>query len=221
MNNPSLSHQAYRKIKRQIVSLQLAPGSVIDEARLREDLNLGRTPIREALLRLSLEKLVVIVPRRGMFVSDIGLTSLQQLLEVRVVTEGMAARYAAQRGTEAQWQEMQEILDSALDAEDGVVPNELLMEIDEACHQIIYDAADNEFLTDILITNYALSQRLWQYFLNKIQYMRSAIMEHQLILEALIARDDSRAASLMERHINTFQEELQSVILGSYERVTN
>lgn len=221
MNKTSLSHQAYKMIKRRIISLEMAPGSVIDEARLREELNLGRTPIREALLRLSLEKLVVIVPRRGMFVSDIGLTSLQQLFEVRVVTEGMAARYAAQRGTDAQWREMQEILDSAPDAKDGMVPNDLLMEIDEACHQIIYDAADNEFLTDILITNYALSQRLWQYFLNKIQYMRSAILEHQQILEALIAGDDSRAARLMERHINTFQEELQSVILGSYERVPN
>ena len=71
----------------KIVSLELPPGSVIDEAGLQEELDLGRTPIREALKRLSLEKLVVIIPRRGMFVSDIGITDLQQLYEVRVVLE--------------------------------------------------------------------------------------------------------------------------------------
>ena len=69
-----LSQAAYDMIRKKIVSLELAPGEVIDESGLREELNLGRTPIREALQRLSLEQLVTIIPRRGMFVTEIRLT---------------------------------------------------------------------------------------------------------------------------------------------------
>jgi DNA-binding GntR family transcriptional regulator len=108
--NVSLRQRAYERIKKKIVSLELSPGSVIDEAVLQAELDLGRTPIREALQRLSLEKLVVIVPRRGMFVADIGVMDLQRLFEVRVVLECMAARLAAQRGTEQHWQRMEAVL---------------------------------------------------------------------------------------------------------------
>ena len=78
-----------------IVTLELAPGSVIDEAELQEELQMGRTPIREALKRLSLESLVSIVPRRGMFVTNIGINDLQRLLEVRLELETLAVRLAA------------------------------------------------------------------------------------------------------------------------------
>ena len=79
----SQGERAYLLIRDQIVTLKLAPGSVIEEARLREELGLGRTPIREALQRLAHENLVTFVPHRGTFVSDINLTDLHRLTEVR------------------------------------------------------------------------------------------------------------------------------------------
>jgi DNA-binding GntR family transcriptional regulator len=206
----SLSQQAYERIKRKIVSLELPPGTVIDENNLQTELGLGRTPIREALKRLSLEKLVVIIPRRGMFVTDIGIADLQQIFEVRVPMEGLAARLAARRGAEKDWGEMERVLaDITQDAAD----NESHINADEACHLIIYNAAGNTFLKDILVTHYALSLRLWYYFLPKIGDMRREVMEHQLILEALTAGNEDKSACLIEGHVHNFQKKIQSVIL--------
>lgn len=210
MEPVSLSHKAYQQIKHRIVSLELSPGSVLNEADLQQELNLGRTPIREALKRLSLEKLVVIVPRRGMFVSEIGLKDLQQLFEVRLVLESLAARLAAERGTEAHWQRMA----TALDGLTAGADHEELMAIDTACHEIIYEAAQNKFLRDTLITHYALSLRLWYYVLKDIADMRGALREHEQILSALRDRDSVQAADLMCGHIRAFQAEIQLRMWG-------
>lgn len=212
MKGVSLSEQAYDCIKQEIVSLKLPPGSVIDETGLQEELGFGRTPIREALKRLSLEKLVIIVPRRGMFVTEIGIRDLQQLFEMRLPLETLAARLAAERGTEEHWDRMKRALSELTGTSAN---NKALITIDKTCHEIIYEATDNEFLRDTLVTHYALSLRLWYYFLSRIGDMREALEEHHLILEALQVKDGEKAARLMERHIGTFQEEIQSVMIGS------
>jgi len=209
----SLSQQAYERIRHQIISLELPPGEVIDEAQLQKELGLGRTPIREAIKRLSLEKLVTIVPRRGMFVTDIGITDLHRLFEVRLTLEAQCARLAARRGRQLHWDQMAAVL-ANLPAENTLVDYEILIAIDEACHQIMYEAAENDFLKDILTTLYALSLRLWYYSLSQIGDMRRAILEHQVILEALQARDGDLAAQLLRQHIQAFQEEIQSVMIG-------
>ncbi len=208
MKQLSLSQQAYQSIKQKIVSLELAPGAVINEPGLRQELNLGRTPIREALQRLAQEKLVLIVPRRGMFVSEIGITDLQKLFEARLVFEPFAARQAALRGTAKHWARMAAAL-----AGGDTADNEKLIAIDETCHEIIYEAADNQFLSDALTTMYALSLRLWYFSLARIGNMQDAVLEHRLIMEALEAKDGDESARLMEKHIRAFQEELQSVML--------
>ena len=210
-NSPkSLSQQAYEVIRYKIVSLQLPPGDVIDEGGLRDELGFGRTPIREALQRLALEKLVMIVPRRGMFVTDIGIMDLQRLFEVRVELESLAARLAAQRGTEAQWAAM----DSLVDQFEGETDPAVWIEIDEACHRLIYEAADNKFLYDSLTMMYALSLRLWHYSLSGMGHMETAVVEHRDILNALREGDEDGVYALMTQHIHHFQEEIQAVMLG-------
>lgn len=210
MPQVSLSHKAYQAIKHKIVSLELPPGAIIDENELREELNLGRTPIREALKRLSLEKLVTIMPRRGMFVTEIAFTDLQRLFEMRVELESLAARLAAQRGKKAHWQRMQAALED-LPEDDG--DNEALIAIDELCHLIMYEAADNEFLEDTLTTMYALSLRLWYFSLSEIGTMHKTIEEHQVILQALRAGDADEAEALIRVHIDAFQKEIESTML--------
>lgn len=211
MKPTSLSQQAYDCIKQKIVSLELPPGAVINEGRLQADLGLGRTPIREALKQLALEKLVTIVPRRGMFVTDIRITDLGRLFEVRLELESLAAQLAAERGSTAAWDRMERVL-AGLDADDA--DNETLIAIDQACHHIIYEAASNVFLHDTLVTYYALSLRLWYYFLADLADMTGAIVEHRHILDALRARRADRAGLLMARHIQAFHDEIQAVMLG-------
>lgn len=209
----SLSQQAYQDIRQKIISLQLAPGDVIDETALQDELGLGRTPIREALQRLALEKLVSIVPRRGMFVSEIGVTDLKQLFELRVPLEDLAARLAARRGTEEHWQRMDAILAGIPDS-DPDADNEKLIYIDESWHHALYDAAGNPFLRDTLHTFYALSLRFWYLLLPSIADMTAAVQEHAAILEALRAGDEDLAASRLRTHIQTFQLEIQAQILA-------
>lgn len=156
----SLSQTAYKRIKRKIVYLELKPGAVIDESALQAELNLGRTPIREALKRLEMEQLVTIIPRRGMFVSEISITDLYQIFELRAELETLATRLATQRGNKSHWQQMEQVLNS--DAWHSLT-NIDLIEIDEACHRIIYAAAGNRFLEHTLNTYYTLSLRLWYF----------------------------------------------------------
>ncbi len=209
----SLSDDAYRAIRRKIVSLELAPGSTISEASLQDTLGFGRTPIREALLRLSLERLVTIVPRRGMFVTDIGIPDLRRLFEVRLVLEPMAVELAVRRGSPAHWQRMEEVIAGIPDVH---APNayHAVIEMDETCHKIIYEAADNPFLQDMLSMLYALSLRLWYYFLAEINSMQSVVLDHQALLESLKAGDAGQAAALMGKHIQTFQRDIQVAMLG-------
>lgn len=210
----SLSQQAYEAIKRQIVSLRLPPGAIIDENRLQAELDLGRTPIREAIQRLAQEKLVVVAPRRGTFVTGIELKDLKLLFEARLPLETLAIRWAAQRGSEEQWRQMETAL-GRMDEAGDPHSNEDLMAIDAACHEIIYDAIGNPFLHDTLVTLYALSLRLWYYSLSHMSDVSDAIEEHRAMLDALQRRDSDRAALIMEQHIRAFQTEIQAAMVGT------
>ncbi len=213
MNRPiPLSQQAYKKIKHMIVTLELTPGSVIDEAELQEELQMGRTPIREALKRLALESLVSIVPRRGMFVTNIGVNDLQRLLEVRLEIETLATRLAAQRGTPEHWTRMEQLIVEPSAVEDGKDNN--LIHIDETFHEIIYEAADNRFLHDAITVLLTLNERLWYYFLPEMGGFDRTLEDHRLIWESLKSGDGEQAAVHMERHIRSSQENLRSFVLG-------
>lgn len=218
MTNPErsdlLSEQAYQQIKRMIITLELPPGSFINEKELRRRIDFGRTPIREALLRLSLEQLVSIIPRRGIAVSDIALNDLQHLYEIRLSLEKLAIRLAAQRGAAEHWLQMEQALGEALD-ENKPPDNEVMITVDERCHHIIYEATGNQFLERNAATLYSASLRLWYYFIAEIGSMRSAVMEHKAILDALRQGDGESAEQIMENHIRAFHQEIQEAMTKS------
>src|SRR5438132_10853663 len=107
----SQSEEAYLRIRDRIVCLDMPPGSVVEEGRLRDELEIGRTPIREALQRLAWENLVRSVPHRGTFVTDVNITDLARITEVRVVLEGHAARLAAEKLTTADREAIEGLLE--------------------------------------------------------------------------------------------------------------
>lgn len=205
-----LSEKAYKLIRHKIVTLELPPLSPIDEQALMEDLQLGRTPIREALQRLAADGLVIIAPRRGMFVADISITDLQKIFELRMVLEGFCARLAAGRANADQLGEMDKIICQLAEVADG--DNAALMDIDERFHLLLYEAADNEFLADGAQRLHALSLRLWHLVLNRLGNVRAAMDQHSGIAGALKARDADRAETLVKQHISEFQQEIKAVI---------
>src|SRR5437588_10570441 len=106
-----LADRAYDELRDRIVTLRIAPGAPIDEDRVGEELGMGRTPVREAVKRLALENLVTVFPRRGTFASEINITDLTHISDVRAVLEAHAAYRAAQRITDAQRAELAGLLD--------------------------------------------------------------------------------------------------------------
>lgn len=203
-----LSDKAYELIRHRIITLELAPLSAIDEQALMHDLQLGRTPIREALQRLAAEGLVFVAPRRGMFVSEISITDLQKIFELRLVLEGFCARLAAKRVTETQLAAMQRLvreLDKTNDR-DG----KALMAIDEQFHELLYQAADNELLADTLRRLHAQSFRIWHLVLDRLGSVRGAMDQHVAITKALEARDATLAEALIQEHVLEFQQQIKA-----------
>jgi DNA-binding GntR family transcriptional regulator len=204
----SLSERAYREIRRMIVRLDLAPGAVVREDQLQATLGLGRTPIREALQRLERDQLVTVVPRRGVFVNNIDVGDLGLLYETRCMLEPYAMRLAAARGSEHQWAEMDAVLEQAGPRSSA----DELLAIDRRCREIVWEAADNRFLTDTLDMLYVQSDRVWHLYLGDIADLHEMVEEHREILDALRAGDGDRAATLIEAHMRRFDEQIRTAV---------
>lgn len=204
----SLSERAYLEIRRMIVQLDLAPGDVIREVDLQARLGLGRTPIREALQRLVRDQFVTVIPRRGMFVSRVDVGELGLLYETRAILEPYAMRLACARGHDSHWKEMADVLEQA---SPDSTPDELIA-IDRRCREIVWEAADNRFLTDTLDMLYAQSDRLWHLYLGDVADLHLMIQEHRDILRALQAGEADTAAELIEAHMRAFDEQIRSAV---------
>jgi DNA-binding GntR family transcriptional regulator len=207
----SRSEEAYRRIRDRIVSLDLPPGSVVNETRLREELAIGRTPIREALQRLAHENLVRSVPHRGTFVTDVNITDLARITEVRVVLEGHAARLAAERCTASDKEAIRELVASLRSGR--ISDQRRLMGLDQQIHRKIYTAARNSFLEGTLERYFNLSLRLWFLVLDHEVRLREAVDEHVQLLEAVLAGDGLRAEDIMRRHVTGFEQEIRKALV--------
>ncbi len=206
----SQSEEAYARILERIVSLEMPPGSVVNEARLREELKIGRTPIREALQRLARENLVRSIPHRGTFVTDVNITDLARITEVRVVLESHAARLAAGKAGPADREAIGALLE---DLRRNITDQRELMELDQRIHRAIYRAAHNPFLESTLERYFNLSLRLWYLVLDRKVGLRQAVDEHAELLRAVVAGDGERAEATMRKHVVGFEAEIRKVLV--------
>jgi DNA-binding GntR family transcriptional regulator len=206
----SLADKAYQAIRELIVSLELAPGAVIDEPELMERLGIGRTPVREGLRRLAHERLVEVYPRRGMFVTGVDVRELARLSEVRAVLEPEAARLAAERATDLDRAAVAELLDE-LGA--GGRDDRELMELDERIHGAVYRAAHNDLLEATLGQYYVLALRIWSMALDRQEELEEAVDAHRTLLEAIRDGDGERAAETMRAHVQNFEQAMRRMLL--------
>jgi DNA-binding GntR family transcriptional regulator len=203
----SLADKAYHAIRDLIVSLELAPGAVIDERELIMELGIGRTPVREALRRLAQERLVEVYPRRGMFVTGVDVRELARLSEVRLLLEPDAARLAAERATETDREELAALL-AELDAGGSE-----LMDLDERIHRAVYRAAHNHLLEATLEQYYVLALRIWTLALDRAHDLEEAVETHRVLLQAIHDGDGDRAAATMRGHVENFEQAMHRVLL--------
>jgi len=207
----SQSEEAYRRILERIVSLEMPPGSVVNEARLREELKIGRTPIREALQRLARENLVRSIPHRGTFVTDVNITDLARITEVRVVIEAHAARLAAEKATAADRNAVGDMLEVL--RRGRITDQHELMRLDQQIHRLVYRTAHNPFLEATLERYFNLSLRLWYLVLDRQVRLREAVDEHVELLRSILAGDGELAETIMRKHVTGFEREIRKVLV--------
>jgi DNA-binding GntR family transcriptional regulator len=206
-----LADRAYEELRDRIVTLRIAPGAPIDEDVIGQELAMGRTPVREAIKRLSLENLVTVFPRRGTFASEINITDLAHISDVRAVLEGHAARRAAERITEAQRAELDELLEE-LGHSQGSDDLEALMALDAHVHRFIYRCAANPYLEETLGRYFNLSIRIWHLVIDRLPHLFARVHEHDDVLRAIAAGEAERARAILADHIATFEREIRAVI---------
>ncbi len=191
----------FNTLRQAILRGELAPGERLMEMRLAERLGVSRTPIREAIRKLELEGLVLMVPRKGAEVARISEKSLRDVLEVRRSLEELAAELACQRMSEDQIQELTAARDRFAESVAGGDIMEMA-ENDEKFHDVIYNGTGNARLVQILNN---LREQMYRY---RLEYIKEAdkrqilLIEHERIVKAIRARHVAEAKEAMREHID-------------------
>lgn len=210
----SQAEKAYRGLLEEIVSLHLAPGEVLVEEGLCERLGLGRTPVREALQRLAAQRLVVIIPRRGLMVSEINITDLREIYEVRSPLEGLAAALAAERWGGC---DLPEGVTADLEAMAGVTDFFGLIAVDHRLHHAIHHMAGNSYLLSTLDWYLTLSIRLVTAAGRRLPSqpaveLAETMQDFRDQFAAIVAGDSAAAERLARCHAGFSEELLRRVV---------
>ena len=177
---------------------------MIKEDDLVTRLGIGRTPVREAIQRLERDQLVAVLPRQGVQVTAVDVSEMPLLFETRAILEPYVHRLAAVRGTEQHWQPMDDALRSV---EVGGATWADLLAVDRLCHEQVWKASANRFLTETLEMLYTQSERLWHLYLRDRASLDNAIIEHRQVLDLLRAADANGVAAVIEEHVRSFERQ--------------
>jgi DNA-binding GntR family transcriptional regulator len=202
-----IAERAYVALRDRIVTLRLPPGSVLREDELMAELGIGRTPLREAVKRLTLENLVAVRPRRGTFVTDVHPADIAAITEIRAELEGFAAQLAAER-LDDEGREVARRLLGAVEALEREGDQDALMRLDQRVHRFLWDQSRNPYLLDTLERCFTLSVRIWYVVLDRMPTLRAAVHQQSQLLEALLAGDGATARVLMHQHVLAFQRDV-------------
>ena len=202
--------RAYELIRERITTIELEPGSVINEQDLAEELEMGLAPVREALKLLAHDNLVVITPRHGLYVADVNAPDLEQLSELRLSLEGLSARLAAQRATDDDLV----ILEALRQEQAATSPQDSkrLFDVDHKFHQAVAQAAHNKYLADSLERLFGLSQRLWYLALPKLGFLPGAVEKHLDLVQAIKNGDGDEAERIMRAHVGEFYAQVREIL---------
>ena len=202
-----VAERAYFELRDRIVTLRLAPGTVLREDELMSEMAIGRTPLREAVKRLALENLVAVQPRRGTFVSAVDADDIVNITEVRSELEGYAAWLAAERMDSAARTAAEALLH---EVEDLSRPNDQdwLMRFDQRIHRFTWEAAANPFLAETLERYFTHSLRIWYLVLDRVPRLGHAVHDQTQLLEALLDGDQPRSRTIMREHVLAFQRDI-------------
>lgn len=208
----SLAERAYRELRDRLIMLDIRPGAPVNDEQLAAELGVGRTPVREALKRLETERLVVAYPRRGTFATEVNITDLSHIAEVRRSLEPLAAAGAAHRATTADREQMSNLHAQLRRQRGPRTEHPQLMHLDMQVHRAIYAAAHNPYLEDTLIRYDNLATRIWCLFTDRLPELAEHVAEHTTILKAIAAGDAEQAAALAGQHVTHFEQAIRAIL---------
>ena len=190
----------FNTLRQAILRGELKPGERLMEIQLANKLGVSRTPIREAIRKLELEGLVLMIPRRGAEVAEITEKSLRDVLEVRGALEELAVELACDR---INWEEIEALKVAATHFEETLQGGDVTAyaEADVQFHDIIYNATDNQRLIQLLFN---LREQMYRYrveYLKRTEVHATLLAEHQWIIDCLEKRDKLTAKQAVSTHI--------------------
>jgi DNA-binding GntR family transcriptional regulator len=211
----TLADRAYARLREEIIRVELPPGTLLRDDDLMARMGIGRTPVREAVQRLHSDGFVTILPRRGTLVSEINITDLAAIYEVRRHLESWASQLAAQRVTDADRAEIAGLVE-ALDAvtgDDGFQP---LLDLDRRVHRFVYRCAKNAYLAKTLDLYHDLSLRILHIAMSRYASLtprlEDVVHEQRTVLEAIGRGDGDTAERVAIAHITKFERAIRDVI---------
>lgn len=211
-NYKPLREIVFEYLRQSIVEGKLEPGKRLMEIQMAEQLGVSRTPIREAIRKLELEGLVVMVPRKGAYVADVSIKDVLEVLEVRMVLEGLAASLAAERMSDSEIDELATICNEFENCykNDDI---EGMIEKDVEFHDCIFNATGNHKLNQI---SQGLREQVYRFrvrYISRYNKAKELVDEHQAIFNAIKNRDSESAYKYGTEHIenltNHMMEQLQ------------
>jgi DNA-binding GntR family transcriptional regulator len=208
----SLAAHAYEAIRDRLIMLDIRPGEPLNDDALARQLGTGRTPVREALKQLELDRLVVVYPRRGTFATTVDITDLAYISEIRSELEPLAVTRAAKTAGAAVRERLAELARSVGDLAAGVPDRRELIQRDVEVHREIYRACGNPYLEDILVRQDNLATRIWCLFIDRLPDLAGHVGEHRRLLEAIAEGAAEDAARLALDHVTRFDAAIRAVI---------
>lgn len=201
----------FNTLRQAILRGELQPGERLLEIHLASKLGVSRTPIREAIRKLELEGLVLMIPRRGAVVAEITEKSLRDVLEVRRALEELAVKLACEK---IRPEEIEELKEAAKEFEEALQTKDVTVyaEADVKFHDIIYRVTDNQRLIQLL---YNFREQMYRY---RVEYLKredsheTLLKEHQYIIDSIEKGDEVRATEAMCAHIDNQVEAVSDTI---------
>lgn len=202
----------FETLRDAIITQVLKPGERLMEIQLADEMGVSRTPVREAIRKLELEGLVVMVPRKGAYVAGVSMKDIHEVYEVRAALEMLAVTLAAERITDEELDalERQVLRESEAEADQDEHALDNIIYIDSSFHDIIYQAAHNQRLVQFVNILQEQLQRFRAASLSRPGRSKTALDEHKQIVEALAERNGELAAKLAKEHIENAENAMIS-----------
>ena len=203
----TMKHQIYQIIKKEICDGNYPPGQWLQEKELAEQLNVSRSPVREALKQLVDEGLAIEYPNKGVFVKEFTVKDIEEIYDLRTLLESYAIKNSVKTLTSINIQELMDILQKLVKCyEDNDLAH--YIEIDSHLHQYIITLGGNSLVVDIYRRVYSQSQQFRIYSLTTQRRFDDSVTEHRGIVENLIAGNWKEADRINRIHLSLSREEI-------------